>query len=29
MNTAGNPKTLVASHPGNLNAVKQGFTLPA
>jgi hypothetical protein len=29
MNKHGNPKTLVASHPGNLNAVKHGFTLPA
>jgi hypothetical protein len=29
MNKNGNPKTLVASHPGNLNAVKQGVHSPA
>jgi hypothetical protein len=28
MNKHGNPKTLVASHPGNLNAVKQGVHSP-
>src|SRR5713226_3952301 len=28
MNTRGNPKSLVASHPGNLNAAKQGVHSP-
>jgi hypothetical protein len=28
MNKHGNPKTLVASHPGNLNAVRQGVHSP-
>jgi hypothetical protein len=28
MNKHGNPKSLVASHPGNLNAVKQGVHSP-
>jgi hypothetical protein len=28
MNKHGNPKTLVASHPGNLNAVKHGVHSP-
>ncbi|MGH3142068.1 MAG: hypothetical protein ACRDO9_02900, partial [Gaiellales bacterium] len=28
MNKGGNPKSLVAAHPGNLNAVKQGVHSP-
>ena len=28
MNKHGNPKSLVASHPGNLNAAKQGIHSP-
>jgi hypothetical protein len=28
MNRRGNPKSLVASHPGNLNAAKQGVHSP-
>jgi hypothetical protein len=28
MNKRGNPKSLVASHPGNLNAAKQGVHSP-
>jgi len=28
MNKRGNPKSLVASHPGNMNAVKLGVHSP-